>query len=132
MDEFFTKKFCDKCGEDLKNGRAMSKFNTDCICMSCSDKEKQDPDYESAVKADNEQIKQGNYNFQGIRAESEKYILSDKVIKQIMVIRAEARFNMFSATDIQREAFEKGFFELAVFIEEHKKEYCCFILTGKR
>jgi len=67
IDKFFTQKHCDKCGGDLKSGRIMSKFNEDCICIPCSDKEKQDPDYDKAVKADHEQIKQGNYNFRGIR-----------------------------------------------------------------
>lgn len=65
-------------------------------------------------------------------AEHKKYIMSDKVIEQVLVIRAEAKFNMFSAADIQREAFEKGFNELVVFLDKHKKEYSKFVLTGER
>lgn len=45
----------------------MSMFNQDCICLDCKEKEKQDKDYDKAVKAEQEAIKKGNYNFQGIR-----------------------------------------------------------------
>ena len=67
MDNFFTQKTCDKCGESLESGRIMSMFNTDCICMKCSEKEKHEEDYDAAVKADHEQIRKGNYKFKGIR-----------------------------------------------------------------
>jgi hypothetical protein len=53
--------------------------------------------------------------------------MSYKVVTQIMHIRKLGHFNMF---DIQREAYELGFFELILFIEEHKKEYLNYILTG--
>ena len=66
MDKFFSQKNCDRCGGDLSRGRIMSMFDTSCLCMPCSDKEKQDPDYKKAVQADNEQIKKGNFNFEGI------------------------------------------------------------------
>ncbi|PRR84538.1 gamma-glutamylcyclotransferase [Clostridium vincentii] len=67
MDKFFTQKTCDRCGSFLEKGRIMSMFNTDCICMACSEKEKKDKDYEKAVKADHEEIKKGNFNYKGIR-----------------------------------------------------------------
>lgn len=67
MDTFFTQKLCDRCKKDLKNGRIMSMFNTDCICLDCSDKEKKDKDYKKAQEADIEEIKKGNFNFKGIR-----------------------------------------------------------------
>lgn len=67
MDKFFIKKHCDRCGKDLKNGRIMSMFNEDCICIECSDKEKIDKDYELARSAELGEIKKGNYNFKGIR-----------------------------------------------------------------
>lgn len=66
MDRFFTKKTCDRCHKSLDGGRIMSMFNEDCICMECSEKERQRDDYQKAVAADNEQIKKGNYNFKGI------------------------------------------------------------------
>jgi len=67
MDKFFTQKHCDRCGKDLKGGRIMSMFKTDCICLECCDKEKEDKDYKKALDADREEIKKGNYNFKGIR-----------------------------------------------------------------
>lgn len=66
-DTFFSQTTCDRCGGSLKNGRIMSMFNTDCICIACSKSEKQDEDYERAVNADHEEIKKGNYNFKGIK-----------------------------------------------------------------
>ena len=67
MDKFFSQKHCDRCKKDLKGSRIMSAFSEECICMECSGKEKQDPDYEEARKAEHEEIKKGNYNFKGIR-----------------------------------------------------------------
>ena len=67
MDQFFNKKRCDRCGGSLDGGRIMSMFSEACICMSCKEKELKDPEYDKAVKADNEEIKRGNYNFKGIR-----------------------------------------------------------------
>ena len=67
MDAFFTTNHCVRCGGDLTKGRTMSAFSQEVICMGCKDKEKQDPDYKRAVDADIEQIKQGNYNYEGIK-----------------------------------------------------------------
>jgi len=68
------------------------------------------------------------------KALTEKYqpLITDKILSQILTIRSEGKFNMFDIIAIQREAFDKGFYELAIFIKEHKKEYVHFILTGKR
>ncbi len=66
MDKFFTQKYCDRCGKDLKDGRIMSMFNEDCICMACCNEEKKDKNYDKAVRADIEEITKGNYNFKGI------------------------------------------------------------------
>jgi len=59
-------------------------------------------------------------------------ILSDKVIEQIVIIKNEGKFNMFSAAEVQREAHHKNFDELYFLIEYHRKEYSTFILTGER
>lgn len=67
MDRFFTQELCDRCNGSLNNGRTMSIFNEDCICIACSDKEKQDRDYDEAVKAEHDEVKKGNYNYKGIR-----------------------------------------------------------------
>ena len=66
MDKFFTQEYCDRCGGSLKDGRIMSMFNTDCICIKCKDEEKKRSCYEGAVKAEHEEIKKGNYNYKGI------------------------------------------------------------------
>ena len=66
MDKFFTQKHCDRCGGSLSDGRTMSMFNNDCICMECKEKERQRADYGKAVEADHAEIKKGNYNFKGI------------------------------------------------------------------
>ena len=67
MDTFFNKKYCDRCGCSLENkGRIMSMFNMDCLCSDCKDKERLNPRYKEAVEADNEEIRKGNYNFEGI------------------------------------------------------------------
>jgi len=67
MDNFFTQKRCDKCGGSLAGGRIMSAFDTSCICMRCSEMEKADAEYQKAVEADIEEIRKGNFNFEGIR-----------------------------------------------------------------
>lgn len=51
--------------------------------------------------------------------------------KQILVIRGSGRTNMFDTNMVQYLANEYGFYELVVFIEEHKKEYVRFIMTGE-
>ncbi|MBU9723112.1 MULTISPECIES: gamma-glutamylcyclotransferase [Bacillaceae] len=69
MDTFFTQTHCDRCGGSLKGGRIMSMYNTDCLCMTCKDKESKQDDYDEAVKADHEEIKKGNYNYKGIHGQ---------------------------------------------------------------
>ena len=67
MDKFFSQRNCDRCKGDLTNGRIMSMFNEQVLCMKCKDLETKDEDYKKAVQADNDEIKKGNYNFRGIR-----------------------------------------------------------------
>jgi len=67
MDKFFSQRNCDRCKGDLANGRIMSMFNKQVLCMKCKDLETKDEDYKKAVQADNDEIKKGNYNFKGIR-----------------------------------------------------------------
>ena len=66
MDRFFTQEHCDRCGGSLEDGRIMSMYNTDCICMECKKKERQRADYHDALEADRAQVKTGNYNFSGV------------------------------------------------------------------
>ena len=60
-----------------------------------------------------------------------KMIMTDKVFRQLMEIRREGRSNMFDINMVQRLAYEKDYFELVMYIEEHKKEYVHFIMTGR-
>lgn len=66
MDKFFTQETCDRCGGSLSSGRIMSMYNTDCLCLKCKDAERKRPDYDIAHKADINEIRNGNYNFEGI------------------------------------------------------------------
>ena len=66
MNNFFTQTTCDRCGGSLKDGRIMSMYNTDCICMKCKKEERKRKDYKDALEADRNEIKKGNYNYKGI------------------------------------------------------------------
>ena len=67
MDRFFSQKTCDRCGSSLAGGRTMSMYSTECICMACKKQEKARPDYKEAAKAELHAVKQGNFNYKGIR-----------------------------------------------------------------
>lgn len=58
-------------------------------------------------------------------------MMSDKVREQILAIRATGLTNMFDTIMVQRLAHDMNYYELVIFIEEHRKEYVQFILTGK-
>lgn len=66
MDRFFTQTTCDRCGGPLTEGRMMSRFNTDCLCMSCIKVEKKHPKYEEAAQAERDAVQQGISNYPGI------------------------------------------------------------------
>ncbi|MBT9173152.1 MAG: hypothetical protein DDT21_01542 [Syntrophomonadaceae bacterium] len=57
--------------------------------------------------------------------------MTDKVKEQILSIRASGVTNMFDVNRVQREAFACGFYELVLYLEEHKAAYSRFILTGE-
>lgn len=65
MDDFFKKKHCDRCGAVLKM-RIMSMFNEDVICLACKKAETERSDYKMARDAELEEVKRGNYNFNGV------------------------------------------------------------------
>ena len=69
MDKFFIKENCDRCGKSLNNGRIMSMYNTQCICLECKKKEMHRADYKEAADAELEEVKKGNYNYKGIEEE---------------------------------------------------------------
>lgn len=57
--------------------------------------------------------------------------MTNKVREQILVIRNTGLTNMFDVNTVQRIAYKMNFFELVVFLEEHKDQYVRFILTGE-
>lgn len=57
--------------------------------------------------------------------------MDEKVKEQILTIRDSGLTNMFDVNTVQRLAFERDFYELVNFIEEDKKAYIHFILTGE-
>ena len=59
-------------------------------------------------------------------------MITDKIVEQILDIRNSAMTNMLDTTAVQSIANDRGYYELVIFIEEHKREYAQFILTGDR
>lgn len=57
--------------------------------------------------------------------------MTDKIREQIMAVRDSGRTNMLDTNMVQIIANEMNFFELVIFIEEHRKEYVHFIFTGE-
>ncbi len=57
--------------------------------------------------------------------------MEDKVKDQILAVRDTGLTNMFDVRAVQRIANDMGFYELVVYIEEHRREYAQFILTGE-
>ena len=72
MKEYFTKKFCDRCGQRLIV-RKMSRFNTDCLCEECISKEKQHKNYRLAADAELNAVKSGVENYPGIGLSEDMY-----------------------------------------------------------
>lgn len=66
MDEFFSKRRCDRCGGPLDAGRTMSRFNRDVLCIDCSAAEKRHPNYKAAAAAELAAVKRGDMDFPGI------------------------------------------------------------------
>lgn len=54
-----------------------------------------------------------------------------KIKEQILAIRDTGRTNMFDVNMVQRLAFERDFYELVCWLEDHKKEYVRFIMYGE-
>lgn len=56
--------------------------------------------------------------------------MNETIRNQILAIRDTGLTNMFDVHMVQRLAFDRNYFELVVFLEEHRKEYVQFILYG--
>ncbi|MDR2531977.1 MAG: DUF5049 domain-containing protein [Oscillospiraceae bacterium] len=57
--------------------------------------------------------------------------MTDTIREQILAVRDTGETNMFDANAVQVIANREGFYELVCYIQEHKKEYSRFILTGR-
>lgn len=56
--------------------------------------------------------------------------MNDIIRKQIMAVRATGETNMLDTQRVQVIANRMGFYELVIYLEEHRTEYANFILTG--
>ncbi len=57
--------------------------------------------------------------------------MDEKVKEQILAIRDTGLTNMFDVNTVQRLAYERDLYELVLYLENHRKEYVNFILTGE-
>ena len=57
--------------------------------------------------------------------------MTDTVRNQILAIRDTGLTNMFDVPTVQRLAYDRGYYELVCYLEEHRIEYTHFILTGE-
>ena len=56
---------------------------------------------------------------------------TDTVRRQILEVRETGETNMFDVPAVQRIADRMGFYELVLFLIDHRKEYAHFIMTGE-
>ena len=57
--------------------------------------------------------------------------MTETVFRQLLQVRSEGLYNMFAVNDVQRRAYELGFYDLVLWIEEDKARYVKFIMTGE-
>ena len=57
--------------------------------------------------------------------------MTEKIREQILAVCKTGRSNMFDVPMVQNIANAMRFYELVVFLEEHRGEYVHFILTGE-
>lgn len=57
--------------------------------------------------------------------------MNQVIKKQILAVRDTGETNMFDTNMVQVIANREGFYELVVYLEEHKREYSRFIMTGE-
>lgn len=53
-----------------------------------------------------------------------------KVRKQILAVRDTGLTNMFDTNAVQRIAADMEFYELVIYLKEHRREYVNFIFYG--
>ena len=57
--------------------------------------------------------------------------MTETIREPILDVRKRGLKNMFDVTMVQYIANEMHFYELVIFLEEHRSDYVHFILTGK-
>lgn len=63
---FNSRKTCERCHEPFNNGKIVSIFNLQCICMICKEVEKTHPLYKKAVEVDKYFARKGTVYFGGM------------------------------------------------------------------
>jgi hypothetical protein len=58
--------------------------------------------------------------------------ITDTIFEQILAIRDTGKTNMFDTATVQKLAFDLEFYELVNLLEEDKKSYSTFIISGDR
>ncbi len=56
--------------------------------------------------------------------------MEEIIRNQIMAVRDSGETNMLDIRAVQAIASREGFYELVIYLEEHRREYVRFILTG--
>ncbi|GHU52479.1 hypothetical protein FACS1894132_02210 [Clostridia bacterium] len=57
--------------------------------------------------------------------------MNSTIKEQILAVRDTGATNMLDTNTVQRVAFDMEFYELVNFIEDDRKAYARFIMTGK-
>ena len=57
--------------------------------------------------------------------------MTEIVKEQILAIRETGITNMFDLPVVQRLAYERDYFDLVIYLEEHPGDYVHFILYGE-
>ncbi len=57
--------------------------------------------------------------------------MTDTIREQILAIRDTGLTNMLDIPMVQRLAMDRDFFDLVCYLDEHRREYVHFILTGE-
>jgi hypothetical protein len=58
-------------------------------------------------------------------------MMTNKIRNEILIVRGSGKTNMFDVPAVQQIADEMGYFDLALWLEDHRSEYSHFILTGE-
>ena len=57
--------------------------------------------------------------------------MTETIKKQILAVRDTGLTNMFDIPMVQRIANDRNYFDLVLYLEDNKKEYAHFIMTGE-